>query len=49
MKIILLPGGSVECSKNVSGSMLGFLSFPPYFESDIQLTRVASYIENHTA
>lgn len=29
--------------------MLAFLSFPPYFESDIQLTRVASYMENHTA
>lgn len=49
MKIILLPGSSVECSKNVSGSILAFLSFSPYFESDIQLTHVALYIENHTA
>ena len=49
MKIILLPGSSVECSKNVSGSILALLSFPPYFESDIQLTHVALYIENHTA
>ena len=49
MKIILLPGSSVECSKNVSGSILAFLSFPPYFESDIPLTHVALYIENHTA
>ena len=49
MKIILLSGSSVECSKNVSGSILAFLSFPPYFESDNQLTHIASYIENHTA
>ena len=49
MKIILLSGSSVECSKNVSGSILALLSLPPYFESDIQLTHVALYIENHTA